>query len=146
MLTRSGLFKKHKRDQHKKAKGNSACHAITYYNNTNDSNPANGVVDNKDACDAVAVYNYYYIIDTTIVEFGEGIATNVKSKAANSLGMYDMSGNVKEWCFERNGSSASRFSFGEASYISTFFLRIGYNESSTTATTGLGFRLTRTQP
>jgi len=85
-------------------KGNSASGATTSYNDTADTNPDNGVVDGKDANDLVAVYGSYWD-GSGWVATGVSSTAIVKSKAADTLGLYDMSGNVYEWCFvELSGS------------------------------------------
>ncbi|OHD65854.1 MAG: hypothetical protein A2176_03290 [Spirochaetes bacterium RBG_13_51_14] len=73
-------------------KGNSASGAYTYYNDPNDINPTNGIIDGTDANDLVAWYSYN----------SGGSTHEVKRKAANALGIYDMSGNVRELCFDKN--------------------------------------------
>lgn len=127
-------------------KGNSASDAITYYNDENDVNPANGVVDGKDANDAVAVYGSYWD-GSGWVSKGTSDEAAVKSLgavSANVLGVYDMSGNVSEWCFTVNGTN--RITRGGGWSVRAVYLRVGYVHGYPPYDEGssLGFRLCRT--
>ncbi|MBN1649188.1 MAG: InlB B-repeat-containing protein [Spirochaetales bacterium] len=77
--------------------GEYASGALTFYNDEDDINPANSVVDGKDANDMVAVYGFYYnhgwVNKNTIA------TQEVAGLQANELGIFDMSGNVGEWVF-----------------------------------------------
>jgi formylglycine-generating enzyme required for sulfatase activity len=108
-------------------KGNSASGATTFHDDTADVNPANGVVDGKDANDAVAVYNRYYDGSTWPMK-GVTVTAVVKSKAANSLGIYDMSGNVYELCFDwhQDYVGSHRVNRGGYYYGHSHSLRVGF--------------------
>jgi formylglycine-generating enzyme required for sulfatase activity len=126
-------------------KGNSASGAYTYYDDESDVNPDNGVVDGKDANDEVAVYGYYY--DSGWVDKGTSDEAEVKSlglSSANTLGLYDMSGNVWEWCFTASGSS--RTSRGGSWFDNAHYLRVGLWNSRFPGDSSrdIGFRLCRT--
>lgn len=136
---------------------NYASGATTFYNDTADTNPANGVVDGKDANDAVAVYGAYWN-GSTWIDTGVTKTANVGTKRANALGFYDMSGNVCEWCWDWSGlypgtstdyrgpsTGPSRLGRGGNWYYEADFLRISYRDYlySYNRFDYLGFRITR---
>lgn len=78
-----------------------------------------------------ATYDYMNTSAVDLVAWYSGNATTtmkVKQKAPNYLGIYDMSGNVREWCFEI-AYSTYRADRGGSYYNSASFLEIG--DSST---------------
>jgi len=70
----------------------------------------------------------------------------VKSKAANALGCYDMSGNVLEWNFDRNSNTSNRANRGGNWFYSAYMLQVGflYYSIPYDVYEGFGFRLCRT--
>ena len=120
-------------------KGNSASHAYTAWSDTSDTNPANGVEDNKDANDLVAVYGDYYT--PSWVPTGVAGTAAVKSKQPNTLGLYDMSGNVNEYCFDYYGSS--RIKRGGSWAEQGYTLGIGQIGTTSAGNDYEGFRLAR---
>jgi len=126
-------------------KGNSASGATTYHDDvTNAPNYAG-----KLANDAVAVYLLYYDEFNNWVRTGVSSTAAVKSKTTgyNSLGLYDMSGNVIEWCFDLSGAGPNRISRGGSWRSTSFLLQVGIWSygSPSNRDSGVGFRFGRTQ-
>jgi formylglycine-generating enzyme required for sulfatase activity len=101
--------------------GDSACGAIADYTN-------------EAACQAVAVYNGQSPVPTEAAE-----VKSLGMDSANTLGLYDMSGNVSEWCFN---SWTPGGSYGYADQ----HLQIGAGAGGAAGYfgSGTGFRLCRT--
>ncbi len=65
--------------------------------------------------------------NSTSFPVGNAITTKeVRGKAANSLDLYDMSGNVYEWCFEWHTGGATRVLRGGSWYDTPTSQQIGY--------------------
>ena len=104
--------------------GNYASGATTYYNDVTGGSGEPG----KSANDAVAVYGYYWD-GSNWLSTGVTSTAVVKTKNANALGLYDMSGNVREWCFDLSGSFRVRR--GGTWYYNASFMQVGFWDNYT---------------
>lgn len=100
--------------------------------------------------DDAELTNYAVYEGNSTVEGSGAVSANVKSKKPNSVGLYDMNGNAREWCYQ-DGATLSRNTmrvirggaFGNSAngctvaYRSVYTLRNPNNQQ--------GFRLVRTR-
>jgi len=123
-------------------KGNSASGATTYFNDSTGGAGEPG----KSANAAVAVYGDYWDGDSW-EPTGVDSTAEVKTKAANSLGVYDMSGNVQEWCFDwyPGDEGSGRVLRGGSWFLSTFDLEVSlmYSFYPYFGYDDIGFRFSR---
>ena len=69
----------------------------------------------------------------------------VAQKNSNVYGLYDMSGNVWEWCWDSNPDSHARYLCGGSWYSSAYNCEVGdrYGSNANDRGNGLGFRIVR---
>jgi len=75
-------------------------------------------------------------------------AHEVGTKLANELGIYDMSGNVTEWCWDLKGNRLRSYRSGgyfdsTHKWFSNQFNELSFHDTPDIKTPGLGFRLAR---
>jgi len=110
-------------------KGNSASGSTTYFNNITSGSGEPALSDYE----IIAVFSGVYDGSVTHPTGVTGTA-EVKSKIANTLGLYDMSGNVEEWFFDWLPAST------------TFRMYRSGNWNSTSYDTQIGLTMRRTNP
>lgn len=100
--------------------------AATYFNDVQDLN-TNGIPDGKEANDAVAVYSAYWD-GSAYTSTGVTVIATVGTKAANAMGLHDMSGNANEFCFDGYATlpTSDKINYrNNTSYLSAgYFMRI----------------------
>ena len=120
-----------------------------YFTKGDSASGAIGSYKDDRATDEVAVFEKYYSVFKT----GDSATAKVKSKNANPLGLYDMSGNVWEWCFDwcRGSKRTTRVLRGGNFNDKTCCMQVGGQANCSPYSTrgfrhdAYGFRFARTK-
>jgi formylglycine-generating enzyme required for sulfatase activity len=110
-----------------------------YFTQGDSASGATADYNDASACQAVAVYSGQNPAPTD-----EEAVKSLGSGSENTLGIYDISGNVWEWCFTEDGSL--RIDRGGSWSLNADDLQVGYWLSTNpyNAYSNLGFRVCRT--
>ena len=115
-----------------------------YFTKGNSASGANGSYTDNRASDAEAVFEKYADDSPT----GVTQTAKVKSKKSNALGLYDISGNVWEWCFSwYEGKTEHRVLRGGSFGFDALCTQVSYEHNfyPCYARGDCGFRFSRTK-
>jgi sulfatase modifying factor 1 len=135
---------------------NAVLNSGIYYTNGNSVSGATAFHDDsssgsgqpaKSANDSVAVY-YEYWDGSSWISTGISGTAAVKSKGANALGLYDMSGNVWQFCYDWYTVDFRRVRRGGSFSSNASYLRVGFfwdYDPFNSSASDVGFRFARNQ-